>query len=168
MYGDKYVEEEKLTYINILISILKKKEDLLKKLKAETDKQADLIAESEFDPDAFDATISKKQEYIDSLLQLDDGFMDIYSKVKETMKNNSSDYRPEIEEAKKLIKRQTELSVELQSLESKNQTGLAIHLSRGKQKVREFKTSSKTAAAYYKSMTNHHQDGDSYFLDRKK
>ena len=93
-------EEEKLTYINILISTLKKKEDLLKKLKAETDKQADLIAESEFDPDAFDATISKKQEYIDSLLQLDDGFMDIYSKVKETMKNNSSDYRPEIEEAK--------------------------------------------------------------------
>jgi len=161
-------DEEKLTYINILITTLKRKEDLLIKLKSETEKQAELISGSEFDADAFDATLNTKQGYIDSLLKLDEGFLDIYEKVKEVMKENASDYKQEIEETKKLIKKQTELSVELQALESKNQTGLSIHLSRGKQRVREFKTSSKTAAAYYKSMTNHHQDGDSYFLDRKK
>lgn len=161
-------DEEKLTYINILISSLRKKEDLLIKIKLETEKQAELIRETEFDADEFDKTLNVKQQYIDNLLKLDEGFLEIYEKVKDAIKENPADYKNELEETKALIKKQTELSMELQSLESKNQTGLQIHLSQGKQRVRDFRANSRTAAAYYKNMTNRHQDGDSYFFDRNK
>ena len=160
--------EEKLTYINIMIDSLKKKEELLVKLKEETLKQASILAEQEFDADSFEKTIDVKQGYLDELAKQDDGFMDMYSKVKETLASDGAEYASEVELAKVLIKRQTDLSVELQSLEEKNRVKLAMHLSQGKQKVRDFRTSSRTAAAYYKNMSNHHQEGDSYFFNREK
>ena len=161
-------DDEIVTYMNILLDSLKKKEELLLNLKTETLKQAGILEKDDFDADAFDATIDEKQKMLDELAKLDDGFMDVYSKVKETLTSNGSDYSGEIGKAKDYIKRQTDLSVELQALEEKNRTKLAIRLSQGRQKVKDFRTSSKTAAAYYKNMTNRHQEGDSYFLDRKK
>ena len=160
--------EEKLTYINIMLDSLKKKEAVLTKLRAETLKQSAILAEQEFDDEAFDKTIDVKQGYLDELTKLDEGFMDMYAKVKETLATDGPDYRSEIELAKSLIKKQTDLSVELQSLEEKNRVKLTVHLSRGKQKVRDFRANSKTAAAYYKNMSNHHQEGDSYFFNREK
>ena len=130
--------------------------------------QADILEKDDFDADSFDVTIDEKQKMLDELAKLDDGFMDMYGKVKEALTSNGSDYAAEIGKAKEYIKRQTDLSVELQALEEKNRTKLAIRLSQGRQKVKDFRASSKTAAAYYKNMTNRHQEGDSYFLDRKK
>ena len=160
--------EETVTYINIMIDSLKRKEEVLTKLRAETLKQAQILDEEEFDDEAFDKTIDSKQILLDDLAKMDEGFMDMYARVKETLKTDGADFKIEVEQAKVLIKKQTDLSVELQTMEEKNRTKLAIHLSKGKQKVRDFRASSRTAAAYYKSMSNHHQDGDSYFMDRKK
>jgi len=161
-------DENKLTYINILLDSLKKTEKLLTNLKEDTLKQTAILEKQVFDADGFNSLITSKQKYLDELAIQDAGFLDIYEKVKATMSENPSDYETEINQAKSLIKRQTELSVELQSLEEKNRTRLAVHLSNGKQKVRDFRTSSQTAAAYYKNMSNRHQEGDSYFLDSKK
>ena len=161
-------DNEKLTYINIMIDTLKKKETLLKELKTTTIKQTSILEQEEFDADSFDATIDAKQSKIDELLKLDEGFMDIYEKVKDTLVNDGKDYAPEIEKAKALIKNQTDMSVELQAMEEKNKVKLSIHLSKGRQKGKDFRTSSRTAAAYYKNMSNRHQEGDSYFLDSKK
>ena len=161
-------DENKATYLTILIDSLKKKEKLLEGLRVQTLRQSSILEEDDFDADAFDVTISEKQKYLDELSKQDEGFLDMYEKVKDALKDNPSDYALEIEEAKKLIKRQTELSIELQALEEKNRKKLAVHLASGRQKVRDFRTSSKTAAAYYKNMSNRHQDGDSYFLDSKK
>ena len=94
--------------------------------------------------------------------------MEMYDKVKDTLVSDGKDYAIEIEQAKALIKKQTDLSVELQAMEEKNRVKLSIHLSKGRQKGKDFRTSSRTAAAYYKNMSNHHQEGDSYFLDSKK
>lgn len=161
-------DNEKLTYINIMIDTLKKKEVLLKELKSTTLKQTEILEQEEFDADSFDATIDEKQNKIDELLKLDEGFMDLYEKVKETLIKDGKDYAPEIEKAKAFIKNQTDMSVELQAMEEKNKVKLSIHLSKGRQKGKDFRTSSRTAAAYYKNMSNRHQEGDSYFLDSKK
>lgn len=161
-------ENEKVTYLNIMIDTLKKKEVLLNELKEITVKQALILEEDDFDADGFDSSIDGKQSKIDELLKLDEGFMEMYDKVKDTLVVDSKEYASEIEQAKTLIKRQTDLSVELQALEEKNRIKLSVHLSKGRQKGKDFRTSSRTAAAYYKNMSNHHQDGDSYFLDSKK
>ena len=99
-------DNEKLTYINIMIDTLKKKEALLKELKTTTIKQTSILEQEEFDADGFDATIDEKQKRIDELLKLDEGFMDLYEKVKDTLINDGKDYAPEIEKAKALIKTQ--------------------------------------------------------------
>lgn len=161
-------DNEKLTYLNIMIDTLKKKESLLNELKAVTVKQADILESEDFDADGFDSTIDEKQGKIDELLKLDEGFMELYEKVKDTLINDGRDYAPEIEKAKALIKKQTDASVELQALEEKNRVKLSVHLSKGRQKGKDFRTSSRTAAAYYKNMSHRHQEGDSYFLDSKK
>ena len=161
-------DSEKLTYINIMIDTLKKKEVILKELKTTTIKQATILEQEDFDADGFDATIDEKQKRIDELIRLDEGFMDLYEKIKDTLISEGKDYAPEIDQAKNLIKTQTAMSVELQALEEKNRVKLSIHLSKGRQKGKDFRTSSRTAAAYYKNMSNRHQEGDSYFLDSKK
>ncbi len=161
-------ENEKVTYLNIMIDTLKKKEALLKELKGITINQAAILEKDDFDADGFDTTIDEKQRKIDELLKLDEGFMEMYDKVKDSLVNDSKAYAPEIEKAKELIKKQTDLSVEIQAFEEKNRVKLSVHLSKGRQKGKDFRTSSRTAAAYYKNMSNHHQEGDSYFLDSKK
>ena len=161
-------DNEKATYLNIMINSLKKKEELLKVLKSDTLKQAGILEKEEFDADGFDETIDTKQKTIDELLKIDEGFMEMYNRVKDALISNGKDYAPEVEKAKELIKRQTDLSIELQALEEKNRLKLAVHLAKGRQKGKDFRTSSRTAAAYYKNMTNRHHDGDSYFLDSKK
>ena len=161
-------DNDKLTYLNIMIDTLRKKDNILDELKTVTIKQAEILEEEEFDADEFDKTIDQKQIKIDELLKLDEGFMDLYEKVKDTLIKDGKDYAPEIEQAKVLIKKQTDMSMELQALEEKNRLKLSVHISNGRQKGKDFRVSSRTAAAYYKNMSNHHQDGDSYFLDSKK
>lgn len=161
-------DSEKVTYLNIIVDTLKKKEILLNNLKALTLRQAEILDGEEFAADDFNNTIDEKQRSIDALLKLDEGFMETYDRVKEDLIASPSDYASEISQAKALIKKQTDLSVELQALEEKNKVKLSVQLTKGRQKGRDFRTSSRTAAAYYKNMSNRHQDGDSYFLDSKK
>lgn len=159
---------QQLTLINILNDTLRKKEECLKKLQEQTVLQSELMEEEDFDVDRFNETITAKQTELDALDRLDEGFMELYARVEKVMKENTSDYAEEISEAQALIKRQMELSIELQALEDRNKNRLSLVLSRGRQKVKAFKQNTKTAAAYYKNMANRHQEGDSYFLDQKK
>ncbi|MBR4781136.1 MAG: hypothetical protein IK014_07255 [Lachnospiraceae bacterium] len=161
-------DNEKVTYLDIIVDTLKKKELLLNNLKEITLKQAEILDAEEFAADEFDNTIEKKQRSIDALLKLDEGFMDTYERVKDALLEYPADYATEISQAKVLIKKQTDMSIELQALEEKNKVKLSVQLTKGRQKGRDFRTSSRTAAAYYKNMSNRHQDGDSYFLDSKK
>lgn len=161
-------DSEKVTYLNIMVDTLKKKEILLNDLKKISLNQAEILEGKEFEADEFDKTIDQKQTKIDELLKLDEGFMEMYEKVKDTLTNDGKDYAPEIEQAKALIKKQTDISIELQAIEEKNRLKLSVHLAKGHQKGKDFRISSRTAAAYYKNMSNRHQDGDSYFLDSKK
>ncbi|MCR5203805.1 MAG: hypothetical protein K6E47_02015 [Lachnospiraceae bacterium] len=161
-------DSEKVTYLNIMTDTLKKKDILLNELKTITLDQAQILEKEEFGTDEFDKTIDQKQTKIDELLKLDDGFMEMYEKVKDTLINDGKEYAAEIEQAKALIIKQTDTSMELQALEEKNRLKLSVHLAKGHQKGKDFRISSRTAAAYYKNMSNRHQDGDSYFLDSKK
>lgn len=156
------------TYISILIDTLKKKENVLLKLKEETASQSLLLDAEEFDRDAFDALLESKDELLKRLAGLDEGFMDLYKRVGEEMKTNTSAYETQIATAQELIRRQTDITTELTAMEERNKNRLALYLTQGKQKIKDFKISSSAAAAYYKNMTGKHQEGESYFFNKKK
>lgn len=156
------------TYISILIDTLKKKENVLLKLKEETASQSLLLDAEEFDRDAFDALIESKDKLLKRLAGLDEGFLDLYKRVGEEMKTNPSAYETQIATAQELIRRQTDITTELTAMEERNKNRLALYLTQGKQKIKDFKISSSAAAAYYKNMTGKHQEGESYFFNKKK
>ncbi len=160
--------ENTTTYINILIDTLRKKEEILKGLLAKTEGQAELLEADEFEPDAFDALMDDKDALLGDLKNLDDGFLDLYSRVGAELKNNTDAYTDQVKTAQELVRRQMELSTELTSAEERNKAKLSIRLSQGRQKIKDFKVGAKTAAAYYKNMSGKHQDGDSYFFNREK
>ncbi len=156
------------TYINILIDTLRKKEDILNGLISKTNAQNDILDAEEFDTEAFDKLISDKDSLLTELNKLDDGFLDLYSRVGEVLKNDTGKYAKQVKTAQDLVRRQMDLSAELTSAEERNKAKLSIRLSQGRQKIKEFKVGAKTAAAYYKNMSGKHQEGDSYFFNREK
>ena len=112
--------------------------------------------------------MDEKDALLGDLKNLDDGFLDLYSRVGAELKNNTDAYTDQVKTAQELVRRQMELSTELTSAEERNKAKLSIRLSQGRQKIKDFKVGAKTAAAYYKNMSGKHQDGDSYFFNREK
>ena len=162
------MEAKDLTYISILIDSLKKKIEALERLRDETEKQEEILSRDELDFDAFNKTIESKEKSLARLSELDDGFLEVYEKVAPLFKNDKESYENEITYLKELVRRVTDYSTMLTALEERNKVKLSIHLNRGKQRIKEYKQSSKTVAAYYKNIANKRTPEGSTFYDRKK
>ena len=160
--------KDNITYINILNDTLRKKETVLRDLTDATGRQSALLDEPELDVEAFDKIVEEKEKLLEKLESLDEGFMNLYEKVREVLAEDAVSYAGQVKETQQLVKTQTELSTSLQAAEERNRSKMTLHLSRGHQKIKDFKVNSKTAAAYYKNMSGKHQDGESYFFNRKK
>ena len=159
---------ENATLINILNDTLRKKEEVLCSLSTATESQSKLLDAAELDIDAFNGLVDEKEKLLEKLESLDEGFMGLYEKIRAVLAEDAASYADRIKITQELVKKQTELSTALQAAEERNKAKMAIHLSNGHQKIRDFKVSSQTAAAYYKNMSGKHQDGDSYFFNREK
>ncbi len=162
------MEAKDLTYISILIDSLKKKIEVLERLRDDTEKQEEILSRDELDFDAFNKTIESKEKSLARLSELDDGFLEVYEKVAPLLKNDKDSYENEITYLKELVRRVTDYSTMLTALEERNKVKLSIHLNRGKQRIKEYKQSSKTVAAYYKNIANKRTPEGSTFYDRKK
>src|SRR5574344_4937 len=119
-------------YINILLETLSKKNAILMEIVDISKKQAELINGDNFDNDAFIETISVKQGQIEKLNQLDEGFDSVYARAKESMANNKKDFKFEIIKLQELIKTGVDLSMQIKTLENRNQTGLQRVLSQNR------------------------------------
>ena len=162
------MEAKDLTYISILIDSLKKKIEVLERLRDDTEKQEEILSRDELDFDAFNKTIESKEKSLARLSELDEGFLEVYEKVAPLFKNDKESYENEITYLKELVRRVTDYSTMLTALEERNKVKLSIHLNRGKQRIKEYKQSSKTVAAYYKNIANKRTPEGSTFYDRKK
>ncbi|MBP5160105.1 MAG: hypothetical protein ILP10_07375 [Lachnospiraceae bacterium] len=155
-------------YIGILTTSLEEKTKVLDGLLEETLKQEEALAGETFDEAGFEASFAAKDKLLTRLEKLDEGFEEVYSHVSDELKERKDDYRAEIERLQELIADITRKSTSLQALEESNRKRLQIVLSAGRKKIKDFRVSNKTAVAYYKNMAGTHQDGQSYFCDKKK
>lgn len=160
------MNKESIMYIEILLNSLEKKEQLLNKI-LDITKDQEIILNDAFDLDAFDTTMEEKEKLIDQIEQLDLGFETVYERVKEELVIHKQQHQPSIVKMQASITKLTQLSAKLQTLELNNKIKLENCMVNQRQKIRTSKTSSSTAASYYKNMANQHQ-GQSYFLDKKK
>lgn len=158
---------DNITYINILIQTLSKKDQLLDRLIEITHMQKDYLSVEDLNMEQFDQTLPEKELIIENLNQLDEGFEKVYDHVKNEIGNNLLQFKQEILLLKELVKQVTEKSVNLQALEMKNKNKLEDYLSKKKKEIKEYKMNSQTASNYYKNVVNQ-QVGQSFFLDKKK
>jgi hypothetical protein len=127
-----------------------------------------MLEEKDFSVDKFDAAMEEKDKLINNLSILEDGFEALYQRVGTEFQTRSSEYQQYILRAQQLIRSITEKSVSLQVLEAKNKEKLLSFLAGKRQEIRSFKTNSHVADRYQQNMSNQHQEGQSYFLDKKK
>lgn len=155
------------TYIAMLKDVLVQKKKVTEEILWATLEQETALAPELEDMERFDALISKKEPLIAKLDQLDQGFSDIYAKIQATLTVEKEKYREEILELQKLITEITDTSVKLQALEESNRRMFEKYLLEKKQQIRTVKKNSRTASAYYKTMTGVPQD-EALFMDKRK
>lgn len=154
-------------YIAILTDSLKKKMEVLNRIKAANAEQKKIALAEPFDGEAFDANMDEKALLIKKLEELDKGFDTVYNRVREELLSNSSAYKPEIEELKRLIGAITGLSMDIQAEEQRNKALVADCFEKAHRKISDAKNTKRIAANYYQTMAKSTYM-EPQFLDKKK
>ena len=154
-------------YVQILVEALQNKERILKELLEITKNQEYIATREAFSEEDFSKTLDSKDGLIQRLNQIDNGFEAAYQKVRAVVIQNKTEYRNELLELQNLIKRCTDLGVELEVLERRNKDKIESAFSLKRQSYKQVKTSQSVANNYYKTMAKTHNVG-SYFVDKKK
>ena len=154
-------------YVQILVEALQNKERILKELLEITKNQEYIATREAFSEVDFSKTLDSKEGLIQRLNQIDSGFEAAYQKVRAVVIQNKTEYRNELLELQNLIKRCTDLGVELEVLERRNKDKIESAFSLKRQSYKRVKTSQSVANNYYKTMAKTHNVG-SYFVDKKK
>ncbi len=152
-------------YVSMLVDALKRKKKILKKLYSITKEQERLLKEEKLDTDAFSDSIEKKNNLIDELTQVDEGFDRLFKSVSDELKDNKTEYKEEIESMKELINDVSESGVQIQALEQQNSGHFKVYLANQRADIKRYNVNKRTASTYYKNMTNVHKPENSYFIN---
>lgn len=153
-------------YVKILIESLEKKKRILQALQEENKKQEEAIKKNS-DIAEFDAIVAYKEKLIEGIQVLDNGFENVYQRVREELISQKAVYREEIARMQTLISEIMDLSVSVQATEQRNKQLVENYFSYARGKIKQAKKSVRVASEYYKSM-NRFNYGDSSLLDKKK
>lgn len=116
----------------------------------------------------FEVLIMDKDKYISELNLLEDGFEIVYQRVTQNYSTSKAEQVESIKEAQRIIRSITELGVKLRTLEARNKEKLISYLTGKRREFKNLKSGSIAADKYQQNMANQHQEGQSYFLDKKK
>lgn len=164
---ERYQVEYQADYIQILIKSLQKKIETLDFISSVNMEQKKLAEEESFDLEAFEKTLAKKQEGIDALNKLDEGFETVFERVKPEITQNAANHKAEIEQLKKLVAIVTEKGIIAQTEEARNKALIEKQFSSLKKEIRQKKMTKNITNNYYKNM-NKLNVIDSVFMDKKK
>lgn len=153
-------------YLDILEESLQKKLAVLDEVTEQNCKQEDLLKQEKLDLEAFDTTVEKKDELIQKILKLDEGFETLYDRVREQLQANKDVYKTQIAHLQKLIAQITDKNMSVQAQEARNKKMVEDYFAKEKSAIRVGRQASKAAYGYYKNMNNTNQVPPQ-FLDQK-
>ena len=79
-------------YVMVLIQSLEKKKEILNKLIEKNKEQGTLFINEDSDPDRLEENIQEKNVLVEQLNQLDDGFQQIYDRIKVILQEQKESY----------------------------------------------------------------------------
>lgn len=153
-------------YIAVLIQSLEKKKELLDKIIAKNKEQRGLFEDEDSDPDRLEENMQEKSVFIDQLNELDEGFQQVYNRVRSVLQEEKDSYKEEIHTMQGLITAITDKSATIQAQEQRNRALAEKRFASVKKGIRKARASNQVASTYYKSMANLNVV-DSQFMDKK-
>lgn len=155
------------TYIIILIQSLEKKIRVLDRIIESNQEQKEILSQEDMDTDRFEANLNEKGNLVDELNLLDDGFQDIYDRIKDELGTNREAYKEEIKQMQKLISEITEKSVTIRAEEERNRALAIKQFDSMRGNITTAKRSRQAANTYYSNMSRVNTI-DAQFMDKRK
>ena len=114
-------------------------------------RQGEELENPALDPDDFDKTVEEKSKQIEQLDLLDDGFQELFDRVKDDLKNHQDLYRDEIAQMQDYIRKLTSKSATIQVQETRNKDLMTKKFASVHKQVREVRKSQRVVNQYYKN-----------------
>lgn len=154
------------TLLAVMTDSLKRKLSILNELFELTRQQNAVLTLEPVDIDEFNLLIEKKEEQLKFLSELDQGFDQLFQKVKSIILENKETYKIQITSMQELIRQISEKGVKIETMEKMNQKEFELFITQKKNQIKNFKMSNKTVTNYYKNIGN--IESNSYHLDKRK
>lgn len=165
-YKETDMEENSL-YVNVLVTSLKKKVSILEDMDKNVKELEKLLKNPDTSVDQVDKIHKEQGTLLKELEKADDGFEQIYNRVKEEFSINKYKYENEIKTMQGYIKTIADLTVKIQAQEIRNRERMEMFFQKKKKTIQSFQYNKRSTEQYYQHMANR-AEGQSYFLDRKK
>ncbi len=156
-------------YLSIMEQSLEKKIGILDRIITKNEEQKIILNDPNMKWEDFDENANRKMELIEEIDKLDEGFEDLFERVKEELQSpgGKEKYANEIVRMQEMIRQITEKSASIQAQEARNKTLVEQYFQQSRERIRKGRTSSKAAMDYYKSMSQA-SFSQPHFLDNKK
>lgn len=157
-------------YISIMIESLSKKKDLLDTLIRKNEAQNKCVTGKEFeeiDWNAFNLLVTEKEITIDHINRMDDGFQNLYDRVKTQLNEDKDKYTDQIKEIQRLILEITEKGVAIKTGEERNRKIIEKVIGNRKSIIRKTRNSLRVANSYAQTMSPNFGSDFSSMDDKK-
>ena len=107
-------------YLDILEQSLKKKLGILNQIRVKNEHQRVLLLDEELAPEDFEENIASKAALVEELELLDQGFEDVYERIRQQLDAHKEQYKDQIRRLQDLIRQVTAESSNIQVEERRN------------------------------------------------
>lgn len=153
-------------YIRIMTESLEKKKDVLLQIIEENKKQETMLHDPNLSPEEFEKNLEDKAALVEQLGALDEGFENLFERVRETLDTHREEYAQEISVMQDLIREITAYTNTIQTQEVRSKEQVAQKFSKVREQVKGVRNSQKVVKQYYQNMMR--DAGDPNFIDNKK
>ena len=154
-------------YLLILEESLNKKIVILQNIEEENKRQETILKDDKASMEELDGSFDRKGVLIEELNHLDQGFDQLYERIKEQLLQNKEQYRQQIIILQQLISRITDISVSIQAHEARNKRAIEKYFSDTRKDIQKNRQNSKAAQDYLKRMSFSGAI-EPRFMDKKK
>lgn len=154
-------------YLDMLQDSLKKKLEILDSIMRHQREESDMLKMGSMDMETFDQNINEKVALAESIDSLDDGFEQVYDRIREEMINNREKYAVQIKAMQNMIADISEKNVLIQAEENRIRLEVDNYAKRESAALRQRRDNGRAARSYYNNMKKLNYV-DSQFMDKKK
>ena len=160
------------SYLQVMIESLIKKSQILDRIISKNEAQLECIKGKEYEEvnwTNFNVLVAEKETAINQINEIDEGFSNVYERVREDVLANKELYRDKVLKLQELISMLTDKGVKIQASEDRNRQIIDGIFQKTRQDIKKQRTSVKVASQYYKTMSNVDlRAADQVILDEKK